>query len=185
MTKRNVRDEMIRGAAELLASRGVQGTSFSDVLAHTGAPRGSIYHHFPGGKDELVQAAARSVGDGVTMLLDAIDASSPAEVVDAFVEGWRAVLVGGAFETGCAVAASCVGSETDDALRALSGEIFRTWRGALARALQRSGATRRQAEELAMICLASVEGALVLGRAEHDDAVFDTLKRQLRRLATT
>lgn len=183
MAKRNVREQMISGAAELLASRGVQGTSFSDVLAHTGAPRGSIYHHFPGGKDELVRAAATSVGDGVGMLLDSIDAASPEEVVAAFVDGWRSVLVAGGFERGCAVAASCLGSEADDELRAVSGEIFRAWRDALARALVRSGATRRRADDLAMICLASVEGALILGRAEHDDAVFDVLKRELRRLA--
>jgi len=183
MTTSNVREQMIRGAAELLANRGVQGTSFSEVLAHTGAPRGSIYHHFPGGKDELVLAAARSVGDGVTLLLDSIDATSPVKVIDAFVDGWRAVLVAGRFEQGCAVAASCLGSAPNDELRTLSGEIFRAWRGALRRALIRSGASRRQAEDLAMICLASVEGALILGRAEHDDAVFDAVKRQLRRLA--
>ena len=52
-----VRDNMIAGAARLLAQRGLQATSFSTVLAETNAPRGSIYHHFPGGKEELVTAA--------------------------------------------------------------------------------------------------------------------------------
>jgi AcrR family transcriptional regulator len=183
MVKRNVHDDMVRGAADLLATRGVQGTSFSEVIAHTGAPRGSIYHHFPGGKDELVEAAIRSVGDGVTALLDSLDAPSPAKLVDAFVDGWRAVLVAGDFERGCAVAASCLGSEATTDLRTVSGEIFRSWRNALASAFVRSGATRRRAEDLAMVCIASVEGALIVGRAEHDDAVFDALKRQLRRLA--
>ena len=53
----DARSRMIAGAARLLAERGLQATSFSTVLAATGAPRGSIYHHFPGGKDELVTAA--------------------------------------------------------------------------------------------------------------------------------
>lgn len=183
MVKRDVRDDMVRGAAQLLASRGVQGTSFSEVLALTGAPRGSIYHHFPGGKDELLEEAIRSVGEGVTLLLDSLDAASPTKVVDAFVDGWRAVLVSGDYDQGCAVAASCLGSVATDELRAVSGGIFRTWRAALTRAFVRSGAARRQAEDLAMVCLAGVEGALIVGRAEHDDAVFDALKRQLRRLA--
>lgn len=183
MAKSSVREEMIRGAAELLATRGVQGTSFADVLAHTGAPRGSIYHHFPGGKDELVQAAARSVGEGVVMLLDLLDAPSPAKVVDAFVDGWRSVLVSGEFESGCAVAATCLGSSEADALRTLAGEIFASWQQALSRAFVRSGATRRQADDLAVVCLAAVEGGLVLGRAAHDDQIFEVLKRQLRRLA--
>lgn len=183
MAKSNVREQMIRGAAELLATRGVQGTSFADVLAHTGAPRGSIYHHFPGGKDELVQAAARSVGEGVVALLDSIDAPSPAKVIDGFVDGWRAVLVSGEFESGCAVAATCLGSSEADALRSLAGEIFASWEAALSRAFVRSGATRRQADDLAVVCLSAVEGGLVLGRAAHDDRVFEVLKRQLRRLA--
>jgi hypothetical protein len=99
------------------------------------------------------------------------------------VDGWRAVLVAGDYERGCAVAASCLGYEATTDLRTVSGEIFRSWRDALARAFVRSGATRRRAEDLAMVCIASVEGALIVGRAEHDDAVFDALKRQLRRLA--
>ena len=185
MVKRSVREQMIRGAAELLATRGVQGTSFSDVLAHTGAPRGSIYHHFPGGKDELVRAAATSIGDGVAALLDAIDVGSPAEVVDAFVDGWRSVLVSGGFEQGCAVAATCLGSSDADEFRTLAGEIFESWQEALARAFVRSGTTVRHGHDVAAICLASVEGALVIGRAAHDDEIFDILKRQLRRLAAT
>lgn len=183
MAKSNVREQMVRGAAELLATRGVQGTSFSDVLAHTGAPRGSIYHHFPGGKEELVQAAATSIGDGVTALLDAIDVRTPAEVVDAFVDGWRSVLVAGGFEQGCAVAATCLGSSDADELRTLAGEIFGSWQAALARALVRSGTAVRHADDVAAICVAAVEGALVIGRAAHDDEIFDILKRQLRRLA--
>ncbi len=175
---------MVRGAAELLATRGVHGTSFSDVLAHTAAPRGSIYHHFPGGKVELVRAAATSTGNGVTALLDSIDASSPVEVIDAFVEGWRSVLVAGGYERGCAVAATCLGSSGADELRELADDVFRAWQEALARAFVRSGTTDRYSDDLATICLAAVEGALVIGRAAHDDTVFDVVKRQLRRLAT-
>jgi AcrR family transcriptional regulator len=183
MKKHDVREQMIQGAAELLASSGVHGTSFADVLAHTGAPRGSIYHHFPGGKNELVRAAARLVGDAVVTRLDQLDAPSPARVVDGFVEGWRTVLVSGEFERGCAVAAACLGSGESDVLRSLAGEIFASWEAALSRAFVRSGASRRVADDLAVVCLSAVEGALVLGRAAGDDHVFDALRRQLRRLA--
>ena len=54
------RASMVRSAASLIRTRGVNATSFSDVLADSGAPRGSIYHHFPGGKDQLVDAAIHS-----------------------------------------------------------------------------------------------------------------------------
>jgi AcrR family transcriptional regulator len=185
MVKRDVREQMIRGAAELLSTHGVQGTSFADVLAHTGAPRGSIYHHFPDGKEELVHAAASSVGEDVLALLDAMEAATPAGVVDAFVDGWRAVLVGGEYRRGCAIAATCLGSSDAPSLHELSGEVFASWTAALSRAFVRSGAARRRADDLAALCLAAVEGALVLGRAAHDDRIFDVLKRQLRRLAAS
>jgi len=53
----DVRTTMIDGAVRRLATHGVEGTSFAEVLAATGAPRGSVYHHFPGGKTELLHAA--------------------------------------------------------------------------------------------------------------------------------
>ena len=59
----DARRKMIESAAILLATRGLEGTSFSDVLERSGAPRGSIYHHFPEGKDELVDAAIALAGD--------------------------------------------------------------------------------------------------------------------------
>lgn len=185
MARSNVREQMIRGAAELLSTDGVQGTSFSDVLQHTGAPRGSIYHHFPGGKDELVREAAASVGAGVAALLDALDVDSPELVVSAFVGGWRSVLVSSDHRRGCAVAATCVGAGGSSALLDVAGEVFAAWRSALGGAFVRSGVPAIEADDLAAMSIAAVEGALVLGRAARSDEVFDVVERQLRRLVST
>src|ERR1700721_410215 len=54
---------MIESAAVLFSERGLQGTSLTDVLTHSGAPRGSVYHHFSGGKPELVEEATRWAGE--------------------------------------------------------------------------------------------------------------------------
>src|SRR5437588_7959739 len=59
----DTRERMVRSAAYLFRERGVSGTAFSDVIAHSGAPRGSIYHHFPGGKLQLAEEAVRYIGD--------------------------------------------------------------------------------------------------------------------------
>ena len=64
MHLREVREVMVAGAARLLAVRGLEGTSFAEVLAATGAPRGSTYHPFPGGKRELVSDAVEHAGMG-------------------------------------------------------------------------------------------------------------------------
>ena len=75
MPRRNVRAEMVAGATRLLARKGLEGTSFAEVLAAAGAPRGSTYHHFPGGKRELVQEAVELAG------AHAMAAMEPAAVI--------------------------------------------------------------------------------------------------------
>ena len=73
----DARQKMIESAVALLATRGLEGTAFSDVLARSGAPRGSIYHHFPQGKDQLVDAALELAGDRALTVLDAVRGSPP------------------------------------------------------------------------------------------------------------
>ncbi len=71
----DTRDRMIAGAARLLAERGLQETSFSEVLELTGAPRGSIYHHFPDGKDQLIASAIDLAGSNAMAAIDLVAAS--------------------------------------------------------------------------------------------------------------
>ena len=66
------REAMIRATVDLLRERGYSGTSLGDVLARSGGPRGSIYHHFPGGKQELVTEALRRYGASLQRRIDAI-----------------------------------------------------------------------------------------------------------------
>ena len=63
------RDRMVASAAALLRRHGVRGTSFGRVLEHSGAPRGSISHHFPGGKREMIGAAVTAPGSYFSLLL--------------------------------------------------------------------------------------------------------------------
>src|SRR6202042_3748637 len=92
MMARSVRERMVDSAVVLLAQRGFQGASFSEVLAHSQAPRGSIYHHFPDGKEQLIGAAVDHAGARAVLLLDALSGLGPAEIIDAFMALWRAVL---------------------------------------------------------------------------------------------
>jgi TetR/AcrR family transcriptional repressor of lmrAB and yxaGH operons len=182
MNRRNVRQEMVNGAISLLAEKGVQGTSFAVVTEATKTPRGSIYHHFPGGKNELIEEALTSIGTLVTSLIDAVEVDSPSKVVDVFVESWRALLLANNFAGNCAVANASLGAGDQDSLKASANEVFKNWQHALARAFERSGAKRKDAVDFAAVCLASVEGALILGRASESDEVFKALSRQLKKI---
>ena len=68
----SARERMVESAVVLLAKRGFQGASFTEVLAHSRAPRGSIYHHFPDGKEQLIAAAIDYTGARAVLLLDAL-----------------------------------------------------------------------------------------------------------------
>src|ERR1044072_4559582 len=100
----DAKKKMITSAALLIRERGVEATSLNDVLAHSGAPRGSIYHHFPGGKTELVEEAtrhaARWTGGGLSAALEAGDVAT---AIDLFVASWRDTLESTDFAAGCPV----------------------------------------------------------------------------------
>src|SRR4051812_6049876 len=87
------RTRMIQSAALLFRERGLEATALSDVIEHSGAPRGSIYHHFPGGKAELAEAATTFAGDVVARaIVSAADAGDPMLAVRRFVDYWRGTL---------------------------------------------------------------------------------------------
>src|ERR1700756_1678138 len=90
----NVREAMIRAAWLLIAERGLEGMSTREVLARTGAPRGSVYHYFPGGRTELIELAMDYSRRWMQDQIDAISAKTPDEVVAGYVDIWRRVVEG-------------------------------------------------------------------------------------------
>lgn len=184
----DVRSRMVDGAIRLLATRGLAGTSFSEVLEATGAPRGSIYHHFPGGKDELIAAAVDRSAENAIALLDQ-RAGEPAErVAELFLDAWRLLLTRSGFEAGCALVAVTVDADSD-ALRERTAAAFLLWRSHLAALLARGGVPVEQADGQATLLLAAAEGAVVLSRATQDIAPFEavagSLLEQLRAATRT
>jgi TetR/AcrR family transcriptional repressor of lmrAB and yxaGH operons len=175
---------MVRGAIDLLATHGVQGTSFALLIEATEAPRGSIYHHFPGGKSELVRDAVASIGATVVTIIDSLEVDKPEDVVSAFVEGWRALFVGGNYDRGCAVAATSLGAGDDAGLRLAALKVFEAWTASLANAFIRTGVQKSEAADFASLCIAVVEGALIMGRTARRDEIFDVALRQLTALVT-
>src|SRR2546427_3113489 len=95
------RASMVRGAVSLIRSRGLNATSFSDVLAESGAPRGSIYHHFPEGKEQLAVDAIRWTSERVLAHLRAGTAVTASDVLKRFIALWRQVVVASGGAAGC------------------------------------------------------------------------------------
>ena len=172
------RAAMIRSAIRLIRERGVAATSFADVLAHSGAPRGSVYHHFPGGKAQLVEEATRSaadhLGDGVTRVLEASDTPG---ALWALADLWRCGLEDGDYAVGCPIVAAALGTERG--ARDVAGVAFETWCDLLADALVADGVGPERARSLAVLVVGALEGALVLAQAQRSSAPLDAVVDEL------
>lgn len=175
---------MVASAAALIGAHGVTATSFSDVLDDSGAPRGSIYHHFPGGKRQLAEDAMAWTREQVLAYQSSCRATSAPGVVEHFVALFRQAMVSSECHAGCPVAGVIVDTYSgEDGLLKAGRETFRSWIGLLARQLVSAGVPPRAARSLAMTTLASVEGALVLCRAEGSVRPLDSVEHQLSDLA--
>ncbi|WP_319447505.1 MULTISPECIES: TetR/AcrR family transcriptional regulator [unclassified Mycobacterium] len=162
----STRHNMLLSAAEVLRERGAAGVTIDEVLTRSGAPRGSVYYHFPDGRNQLLTEALQFAGDKITSLIDGAVDRGGISMVHEFVDFWERTLAGSEFTAGCPVVAAAIGSADDDpALTAVAGEIFGRWRTALTRAFVADGFDESDAGSLAVTCIAALEGAVVLCRS--------------------
>jgi TetR/AcrR family transcriptional repressor of lmrAB and yxaGH operons len=168
----DAKTRMIESAMAMLATRGLQGASFSEVIEHSGAPRGSLYHHFPGGKSELVAAAIALASERALAFVERSAGASAIEVTMVFLQMWRGVLTRSHFEAGCSVLAVAVAADTPE-LRERAARIFREWRARLAALLRQGGLHTSDAKRFAATLIAASEGAVALSRAEKSLEPFD------------
>jgi len=172
------RDVMIDSAIMLFRQRGVAGTSMRDIVEHGNAPRGSIYHHFPGGKEELAREATQRAGDFIGSLLTTLSEGDPAAAIAKFVGHWSSALTSADFHDGCPVAAAAVSDEA----RAVAGAAFAGWEESLSSAIAARGVPPAKAASLATLAIASVEGALIMARAQRSDEPLRRVGAELRSL---
>lgn len=171
---------MVAGAASLIGMRGVGATSVRELARFTGAPLGSTYHYFPGGKDQLVDEALAWVCVRTERLIASCDDAVAA--LDAFVASWRRLLEETDYRASCpvlAVAAEEPGRGDDPPP---STAVFQRWHTLIVDTLRRDGVAPEQADALAWTVLASVEGAVVLARSQRSAAPLDAVAGTLRSL---
>jgi AcrR family transcriptional regulator len=183
----STREKMVAGAADLISRRGVHATTLRDVVEHTGTPRGSLGHHFPGGKQQMLEDAVRYASDSVAAPLEALLKDKGAvEGLHAFVDWWRAILERSGFEAGCPVLAVAIEpwdesgiSEEEHRLRDLAHEAFDRWQVILAAALRREGLAAGRARRLSALAVASIEGTVAMCRAARSLQALDDVRTEL------
>jgi TetR/AcrR family transcriptional repressor of lmrAB and yxaGH operons len=174
------REKMVQSAASLIGKRGMNATSFSDVLADSGAPRGSIYHHFPEGKRQLTVCAMQLTSEQILGHLRASTATTASEVLQHFISLFHHVVIASGGTAGCAVAGVTIDvADDDDDLLAVARAAFESWVLLLSAQLESVGVAHEKAQGVALISVASVEGALILCRAEGSDKPLAIVEEQL------
>jgi TetR/AcrR family transcriptional regulator, lmrAB and yxaGH operons repressor len=157
---------MLISAAEVMRERGAAGVTIDEVLTRSGAPRGSVYYHFPEGRNQILIEALKYAGEAITEVIDEAAANGGMYLVRQFVEFWEELLVESEFSAGCPVVAAAIGSADEEPqLTTVAGGIFKHWRDALTRAFVSDGFDEPDAASLAITCIAALEGAVVLCRS--------------------
>lgn len=164
--RRTTRRRMLASAVEVLRERGAAGVTIDEVLARSKAPRGSVYHHFPGGRNQLLIEALQYAGESMTTAIGNAAAGGPMVLLHEFVDLWEQVLRDSDFAAGCPVVAAAISTADEDPrLSSAAAEIFERWRTALARSFEADGFTADDAAALAITTIAAIEGAVVLCRS--------------------
>jgi AcrR family transcriptional regulator len=180
--ERGTRERMIVSTALLVRERGARATSLDAILSHSGAPRGSVYHHFPGGREQLLREATEYAGGYVARRLERASDSDPLGPLEALFDEYRKNLLASDFRAGCPVVAVAIESAEDGPdLRDCTVSAFDRWRRLIAGSLERAGLPADRADQLALNAIAGFEGAIVLSRAYRDLEPLERVRIELRR----
>jgi len=180
------RERMVISAALLIRERGAQPTAIADVLQHSGAPRGSAYHYFPGGRTQLLCEAIDYAGEYVAAKIERADNGFAA--LDGLVAYYRKELLSSDYRAGCPVVAVTV-EAGDPAKQDQSKPVidraaaaFTRWTDLIAQRLVADGVSTKRARDLAMLCTTAIEGALIVARASRELEPLESVHGQLRDL---
>ena len=180
------RERMVVSAALLIRERGAQPTAIADVLEHSGAPRGSAYHYFPGGRNQLLCEAIDYAAEYVAARI--AKASTGLDALDDLIAYYRKQLLRSDYRAGCPVVAVTVEAgdpaKQDQATPVIdrAAVAFARWTELIAHRLVADDVAAARAEELAMLITTAIEGAIVVARASRDLKPLDLVHGQLRDL---
>ena len=161
------RDRLIGAMLEALGTRGFHGVGISELLSRAHAPKGVLYHHFPGGKAELAVAAIDTVVGHITATLESlfVRQGDPVQALTLWMKDAQATLLGSGYDRGCPLATIALESTAEDtAIREAVARGFAAIRDTLKRALVARGLDAQRAARLASLIVSAYEGGLIQSR---------------------
>ena len=167
----DTRQRMLDTAADLFQTQGYHATGLTQLTTAGGAPKGSLYFHFPGGKEQLAAEAVQLSSERTGAMFEAIlrDAPNAATGIDRAVDALANFLTESDFQRGCPLATVALdAAAASEPIREACADGYASWHSVLAVYLAGQGLPTERAEELATIVLAAIEGGLLLARTRRD-----------------
>lgn len=179
------RDAIVRAALDLFRRQGYAATGVADIVAASGAPKGSLYHYFPGGKAAIAEAAVLKAGElaAETLRTLAADAPNASALLKAYARQLGAWMAASGFRDGSPTTTVLLESAPQDAAITAAGRAsFATRQAVIADRLVADGHTAAKAARLAELAIAAFEGALVQARVAQTEAPLVLVAEELEAL---
>jgi len=178
------RERMVFSAAQLLRLGGVAAVGMRETAAQAQAPRGSLQHYFPGGKEQVVNEAVgwagRYAASRVSRFLTALEDPSPSALFAAMAQQWTDEMAVAGTLAGCPVAAATADcAQSTESTRTAAAEAFACWRASVAEALTGMDVPPARAQALATLMVSTLEGAILIARAERSPRALATVVKEL------
>src|SRR5512132_2897070 len=167
------RERMLEAAIALMRRAGLSAAGINEIVRESGAPKGSVYHFFPDGKQQIAREALSQYSQRVVAFIDAAMSRKrrPAEKVRALFDAFARRIEQADFEQSCAAGTVCLDLDAEVAgLRPVVAVVLAQYRDAIAGHL--SFRNRERAVSFAGLCLSAIEGAYIRCRAERSSRPF-------------
>jgi len=161
------KENLVRTAMRLFRRQGYASSGLQQILAESGAPKGSLYHYFPAGKEALGEAAVALAGDRIREMLEGL--AERHRSPSAFLRGYARTMAGwmeeSGFESGCPLATTLLETAPrSPGIREAGRRAIDGWVEVIGGVLERSGQPRARARRRARLIVSAMEGALILSR---------------------
>ena len=179
------REAIVAAALTLFRRQGYAATGLNDIVALSGAPKGSLYHYFPDGKLSIAEAAVRQGGEVVAVTLRDLARShkTPAKLVRGYAKLLGKWMAKSRFRDGSPISTTLQETAPEDKkVTAAGAEAFAAWRAPIVDQLEATGVGKGRAERLATLVIAALEGSLVQARVEQSANPIKAVAQELEEL---